>query len=162
MLVSIFKVANDKLPSLFCALKFSICKFSLCIGFSNVPVKFATSDAIPFFIPNSTGHRCLSSTLFIKSSISRFLSILPFAMIGALLTYPTALTIFITLFEKSISALILFISSPFALTTALLTFKKPADLILFKSPLILKSAFKVPSSDFISLNFEKSASILTF
>ena len=86
LLVSIFKVAKDKFPSLFCALKFSICKFSLWIGLSNVPVKLATSDAIPFFTPNSEGQRCFSSTLFIKSSISRFLSILPFAMIGALFT----------------------------------------------------------------------------
>ena len=83
-------------------------------------------------------------------------------MIGALLTYPIAFTIFITLLEKSTSAFILLTSKPFALTAALLTFKKPADLILFKSPLILKSAFNVPSSELISLNLEKSASNLTF
>ena len=162
LLVSIFNDEKASLLSLFMHLKFSICKFSLCVTFSNVPPILATSDAIPLFIPKLAGHRCFSSTLCIRTSISIFLSIFPFTIIGALLTYPTASVIFITLFEKSIFELILLISIPFAFIEAFEILRKPADLSLFKSPFIVKSAFSWPLIESMALYLEKSASNLIF
>ena len=49
-------------------------------------VTFAIKDTTPSLIPNDFGHKYCRFTLFIKTSTSMFLSIVPFAIIGAFFT----------------------------------------------------------------------------